>query len=82
MSDDLITVEEMLNEPPATTFGNWTVQGEYVIHNDRYPIHLSRFRNVTNLGFWVRHLNGKGWVTDRDIRDLVNAFDELNPEVP
>lgn len=84
MSDDnLPTVAKLLDHTPETVFGRWSVQGRRLQFRDsHYAIELGRFRTPTDLAFWVRHLNGKGWIQPRDITDLIDAFDELNPEVP
>lgn len=62
----------------------WTITPAGVQHPEGHPdggylIPTERFRTLEDLGFWLRHLNGKGWHKDSDLSALIHSFDELNP---
>lgn len=73
----MTTVKDILDEPLMTHWGRWSVlDGALWIESYAIPI-------ADVLGspwHWVSHMAGKGWISDRDVRDLVEAIETLTAE--
>lgn len=76
------SVASILAEPQiAADIKPWVVDADTatLLHDGGpWGIPLSDFRTYKRLGFWARHVAGKGWGDDRTIGALVRAYDELN----
>jgi hypothetical protein len=67
-------------------WGNWYWEKDYpysLVYKDKhgyetYSIELLEgFSSARNLVFWLHQLLGKGWTSDRDMANLLRAFEDL-----
>ena len=70
-----------LPEPkPRSRFGNWSLRrqtAELVHRPTQYAVDLERCLSAAEVLDWIAQLGKKGWLTDRDFRDLFRLLDEV-----
>jgi len=76
-------VSELEQHRKRTRWGRWRLDAKVRVlafyENGRwlYEVDLDRCRTCAELLDWIYQLHGKRWLSDRDLRDFLNAVDDV-----
>jgi hypothetical protein len=85
----ILTVKELMKMYPPVKlahgdrWGNWIYNAKNLTlvikkpsYRSGYDIDLERCTTANEALTWIVHMQGKAWMSDKDLRDLIRALDD------
>ena len=80
---EMRTLRDILNEPPKTSWGPWSLNKEYLtLENGGYDVDLEQINNIQELLHWIFQIHGKNhraYGGCQQANDFIQALRDIFP---